>query len=424
MISNAMLKSLRKLFLAAFCLTALASCQHTNLTDLIDYSRIPDRKLENYQKDITLKFERKVAILDEDDRMISERTLPRGAKVTLLGYKGRVGGRILKPEFFRENYTPVGEWYLVKLADGSRAFCELPETAIGVVGKDGNSVTDVKKKGDTNLFLYKTANSAEWTDNPGIKYDVPKDIAVYYAKIKRKDLKLIENPNFFQKVVNFFAKLDHSINRFTLNRILYRKGEFYSYHPLLNVGTVWARIIQQILSWLLVFPLFMFLLPKLALETVWHIKFLPNWVVKVLALILTLVYAYFLGTFLSVTLWGGIIYGVLILVLCSSTISVDVNWTRCPYCHELNISFVSQKFGDWHDKTSTRDREEVKYQTKREYDSSDGHVIETTDHMGIKRYTTMLRYRTETTTFHCNHCGREVVLNDTEEHTRESSQWL
>lgn len=422
-----MLKIFRNLLLAAFCLSALASCQYTNLTDLIDYSRIPEDKLDQYQREYKLRFSRKCVLLDSLDQSCGNKTLAKGTRVTLLGYWGHVGGRILKPEFFRENYTPVGEYYLVRLKGGQRVLLELPETAIGVPGKDGTIVTDVKEKPSTCLFLYKTSNSDKWTDNPGIKYDAPKDIAVYHPRPTPKKVEEVENPTTWQKCAIFVLKLDNFFTRYNLNRLIYKRGIFYSYHPLLPLTTFWARVIQAVLSWLLVFPLLVFLMPKLALESVWHIRFLPNPLVKFLAFILSLLYAYFLGSFLGVTLFGGFMYMIMMISNYTFAISLEVDWERCPYCHHLDLGYISTEYGEWQYGESHRDREEEKSRSVREYDNYTGvgveHVHETIREMGIKRYTTMTRSRTETTRLCCRHCGKDVTLHDREEHTTETSEW-
>lgn len=170
----------RILFLIFLVPVLLTSCQTTNFTDLIGYNQIGNVKVGNLEKKVKLRFDRTAALIDDQDHIIENKDIKKGTEVTVRGFVHRyIGSKKLAPHFFRENYTPLVDAWLVILPDGSRAFMEVPEMAIGVEGKNGEMVTDVKSQSNSVLFLYKTTSSDNWTDNPGIEYGAKQDVAVY-----------------------------------------------------------------------------------------------------------------------------------------------------------------------------------------------------------------------------------------------------
>ena len=168
----------------------------------------------------------------------------------------------------------------------------------------------------------------------------------------------------------------------------------------------------------------MLVVPWLSLNAIWHIRFIPNWLVKILCAILCYVLAFFVGGFLGLTALGFCIWALMLVSRYCLSIRDDVDWERCPHCHRLGIHYKDTKYGDWTNSRREWDRSEVKDVSHREYDEYNGvgvtRVKETVYNKGIKHYVGFSRRRSVTENLYCPHCGKEIKLYSTEEHYRES----
>lgn len=412
----------------------MCSCQNTNVSDLIEFRRLKGERLDSLQQEVTLKFSRTVLYYDEDDRLIEgKHELAKGSKVRLIGKRYTSIGRFkTNPDFFRENYTYDVDAYFATLPNGQRIVLELPELAIGVPGKDGRTVTDVKQKKDSNLYLYQIDGNKEWTEDPAIEYDVP-EIPIYFPKRHLTDkflsIEMDSCKRWWQKAIVAVGKPVEFLSHYDLGHLIYKDATCYLYKPIVSRSTVVARLIQAALSWLFLALIFQFLVPKMAIATVWRIRFLSNEAVVFLATILCYVYMVILGIFFQVTGWGFAIYLLMLAITIYnfSMVNISVESNRCPYCKHIGLRYDDSSEGDWHTSSSSTVRKEEKSREYREHDEYNGmgvtHVKETIHNMGNKRYTTHFRRRNHTDYYHCPACGRKIVTNWTEEHSTETSHW-
>lgn len=409
----------------------LQSCQSTNFSDLIDYSRIRPAKLDSLQRKVTLKFERKATLLDSLDNIIDTKTVKKGTEITVLAFRHTyIGHKKIAPHFFRENYTPIVDAWLVLLPDGSRAYMEVPEMAIGVVGKNGESVTDVKSQSGSDLFLYKTTASDKWIDNPGIEYDAKQDVAVY---LPVRHFTSIAEGMTYEECDRWWSKTLYKLRgpidflgSHKARHFLYKDGAFYKYHPLITMPDKWSRIVQQILSGIFLFLVLAFAVPWLAVRIVWRIPLLPNGLIKLLAFIVDALLFIILGNFFGIEDWGWLFWILFAGFNCDIAIKTDIDYNRCPYCHRIGLSYDETVKGNWHSKDFSRKEKEEVGREEREYDRSTGvgieRVHETIIHTRVKNMVDTVRSRTVTTKLHCNHCHREVDLFDTESQTVDTRE--
>ncbi len=421
----------RLLFLLVLLPVLLQSCQSTNFSDLIDYGRIRSAKVDSLQRKVILKFERKAALLDSLDNIIDNKTIRKGSEVTVQGFVHRyIGSKKIAPHFFRENYTPVVDAWLVLLPDGSRAFMEVPEMAIGVVGKNGESVTDVKSQSGSDLFLYKTTSSDQWINNPGIEYDSRQDVAIY---LPIRHFRSIAEGITYEECDRWWLKVLYKIhgpidffNRHKARHLLFKDGAFYKYHPLITMTDKWSRIVQLILSTIFLFLVLAFAVPWLAVRTVWRIPLLPNELIKLLAFIVDALYFAILGNFFGIESWGWVFWILFAGLNCGIAIKTDIDYGRCPYCHKIGLSYDKTVKGNWYSSDHKRKEKEEVGREERIYERSTGvgmeRVHETIIHTRIKNMVDTVRSRSVTTKLYCNHCHREIDLYDTESQTVDTRE--
>lgn len=416
------------LAIGAFC-----SCQSTNISDKFEYHRLKGERLDTLQREVKLKFTRNALYLDENDYQEKDaHEVAKGTTVKVIGKRHKIGGFKQAPQFFRENYTPTVDMYAALLPDGQRVYMQIPELAIGIPGKDGRTVTDVKDQMNSALFLYKIDDSDKWTDDPGIEYDAP-EIPVYFPKrhytAMAGDLTLDSCKHWYQKAAVIIGVPVDFLYKYSLTKFLYRDASCYIYKPLINVKPWLAKVIQAALSYILLAPLFIFLIPWLSVRTFWRIKFLPNGAVTFLATLFCYIYLVILGLFFQVTVWGFVIYA-LVLAITEynfSDIADTVNSNRCPKCKHIGLEYDGSKTGDWHQSESKRTRQEEKSREVREYDRPNGlgttHVKETVHHMADKEYVTSSRSRHHVSYYHCPECGEDISTDWTEHDSHETSHW-
>lgn len=417
----------RILFLIFLVPVLLTSCQTTNFTDLIDYNQIGNVKVGNLEKKVKLRFDRTAALIDDQDHVIENKDIKKGTEVTVRGFVHRyIGSKKLAPHFFRENYTPLVDAWLVILPDGSRAFMEVPEMAIGVEGKNGEMVTDVKSQSNSVLFLYKTTSSDNWTDNPGIEYGAKQDVAVYLPVRHFKpfvgDKKYEDCKKWWSKALYKLGGPIDFLSSHRARHFLYKDGAFYRYHPIIMMSDIVGLVVQQILSGILLAFVLTLAVPWLAVRTVWRIPVLPNGLVKLLAYIFSAIYFIVFTTFLGVVSWGYIFWILFAGAAISIYIPLEIDFNRCPYCHKIGLSYDGTKKGQWSSaKHSTRiEKEEVGRKT-REYDSPNGlgydHIKETTIITRTNKFIDSYRSRSTVVNLHCLHCKRPIHIFDREEET-------
>lgn len=409
----------------------LCSCQKTNISDLMDYSRVRDSKVAEYAHEVKLKFGRDALLMDSLDKVGEKISLSSGTTVTVMGLQHQLGKKKTYPAFFRENYTPGVDVWVVRLNDGRRVLMEVPEMAIGVMGKDSVMITDVKKKPDSYLYLYKTSASNEWTDNPGIHYAAPKNMLVYfphrhYVRCMRA-LDEVENPAWWQKALKWLGGPIDFFSKYTLSYFLYRDAAFYRWHPLLTLTDFWARALQLVLSWLLLFPLLAFVPGKVGVRLIWWIPLLPNWLVTVLGTVLTYVMFFIIGAFLGIEGGAYVPWLLLLAIPLWSAAKDEVEWNRCPHCHRIGLGFKGTDTSKWHHSTREHDNIEEKSRSTRDYDTYENgervRVHETTIEKGVRHYTDLIRRRHHTEHLYCKHCHRPITIDWDEEHTTETSHW-
>lgn len=413
-------------------LGTLCSCQYTNISDKFEYHRLRGERLDTLQREVTLKFTRNALYLDDNDNQEKEtHEVAKGTTVKVIGKRHRIGYKKEAPLFFRENYTPSVDLYVAQLPGGQRAYMEIPELAIGIPGKDGRTVTDVKDQMKSVLFLYKV-DGGEWTDDPGIEYDAPQ-IPVYFPKRHYKamagDLTLDSCRHWYQKVAVIVGVPVDFLSKYSLTKFLYKDASCYLYKPIIRMKPWLAKLIQAALSYILLLALFVFLVPWLAVRTFWRIKFLPNGGVTLLATIFCYIYFIVIGLFFQVTPIGFLIYAIILAIMeyNFSTVGDTVNSNRCPKCKHIGLAYDDSKTGDWHSKQSSTTQKEEKSREIKEYDRANGigteHVKETVRHMGLKEYVTHSRSRLHVTYYHCPECGERITTDWTEEHSNTTSHW-
>lgn len=418
---------MKRLFLLLVLAPVLfMSCQTTNFTDLIDYGLIGDKKAETLEKKVVLRFDREAVMIDSLDNILENRKVRKGTEVIVQGFVHRyIGNKKFAPHFFRDNYTPRADAWLVLLPDGSRAFLEVPEMAIGVEGKNGGMVTDVKDQPNSLLYLYKTTDSDGWTEDPGIEYTAKQDVAVYFPIRHFKpfvgDKKYEDCEKWWSKLLYRLGGPIDFLSSHRARHFLYKDGAFYRYHPIIMMPDKVGRLVQLILSGILLFVVLAFAVPWLAVRTVWHIPFLSNGMVKFLAFILAAVYFIVFAAFLGVDSWGYIFWILFAGFGIKSYITIEVNFNRCPYCHKIGLGYDGSEKGNWSSKDYARSEEVEVGRDVREYDRSTGvgyeHVKETTIHTKTNKYIDTYRVRSTVDHLHCLHCKRTIDLHDTEEET-------
>ncbi|MCQ2110812.1 MAG: hypothetical protein MJY79_04880 [Bacteroidaceae bacterium] len=404
----------------------LVSCQTTNFTDLIDYSQIGNKKAAMLEKKGRLRFDRKAALIDDQDNIIENRNVRKGTEITVQGFVHRyIGNKKFAPHFFRDNYTPRADAWLVLLPNGSRAFMEVPEMAIGVKGKNGEMVTDVKDQPNSLLYLYKTTASEEWTEDPAIEYAAKQDVAVYFPIRHFKpfvgDKKYEDCEKWWSKALYRLGGPIDFLSSHRARHILYNDGVFYRYHPVIMMSDKVGRLVQLILSGILLFLVLAFAVPWLAVRTVWRIPFLSNGMVKFLAFILAAIYFILFAAFLGVDSWGYIFWILFAGFGIKSYVKIEIDFNRCPYCHKLGLSYDGTTKGNWSSKDYARSEKVEVGRDVREYDRPAGygyeHVKETTIHTKTNKYIDTFRVRSTVDHLHCLHCHRPIDLHDTEEET-------
>ena len=428
-----------------FCvlLIALCSCQNAPLHDLIDYHKVSDRNIDKYQPEITLRFSRSANLfelastpendmkadlalaeaLDQDKTVKNIKAegkinVAKGTVVKVLGYANPVGQRKFQPDFFL-NADP----WLVQLPDGRKAYMAVPEMAIGVLSKKGNTITDVRINQDKSVdapYQYRIKMKSkdggpdieDWSFHPKFYYKAWQDLLVYSYPRRHNNIKSIPVWSFFSEH-NFRA-------------VFLPDDAYYLYRPLIKMSTTWSLVVQFVLTPLILMILLLILLPKLVLRMIWWIRPLPNWLVKVITSLGCFFFLFILCAFLECGLIGTAFYFILGLTLeYTKFVSMDVNWDRCPHCHRIGLHYEGTHYGQWQESSSHRDQKEVKYSTSRDYTKGDGtKVHEVTDHIGTKRYSLFTRRRNYTEHFECPYCKREISYNDTEEISRSSERWL
>lgn len=403
------------------------SCQTTNFTDLIDYSRVSGDNAEILEKKVKLKFDRKAALIDDHDNIIKNKDVKKGTNVTVQGFVHRyIGNKKRAPHFFRENYTTDVDVWLVILPDGSRAFMEVPEMAIGVEGTNGEKVTDVKAQPNSALYLYKTTNSDKWTDDPGIEYEARQDAAVYLPVRQFKpfigDMKYDDCTKWWSKVLYRLGGTIDFLSSHKARHLLYKDGAFYCYHPIIKMPDRVGLLVQQILSGILLFLLLVFIVPWLGVRAIWRIPFLSNGMVKIISSILAAILFIVLATFLGVEAWGYVFWILIAGFGISSYVRTTVDFNRCPYCHKIGLDFEGVHKGDWSNgkKYESQETVEVGRET-REYDQYNGlgkeHVKETTIFTKTNRYINTMISRSVVTRLNCLHCHKEIKLYEVETDT-------
>ena len=387
--------TVRSIILLLVAAMGLSSCQKTNFTDLITYRRIPEAKVQDYQKTVTLSSTRNALVLDSLDHTLNEISLAKGTKITVLALRGQVGSFKTIPVIFSKKYDHDDVW-LAELKDGRRVYVQVPELI----------------SGPEPLYSSEVAI-----------YLPHRHFVSILGDEKYEDLEKTWQKALFKagKVVDFAT--DHNINRY-----LYKDASFYKYMPLIKSMPQWLkRAVQAILSFLLLGLIFFLLVPWLSLNAIWHIRFIPNWLVKILCAILCYVLAFFIGGFMGLTAVGFILWGLMLFSRYVLTIRDDVDFGRCPYCHHVGIDYNSTEYGEWHTSRREWDKEEVKSVSQREYDNYTGvsveHVKETINHMGVKHYVGISSSRSVTEHLYCPHCRREITLHSTEGGYDEKSNW-
>ena len=374
---------------------AFSSCQKTNVSDLITFHRLSAERAEKYQKQITLTSSRDAFPLDSIDHAGEKITLSKGTEVKVLGLRGQVGSYKTIPTLFRKDSKDYDVW-LAELSDGRRVYMAVDE-------------------------LY--SDTAQLT---------PRDVAIYFPH--RRTIPMFGNKgdaepqSGWKKVVFRLSEVADFATEHTLNQLLYKDASFYRYTPLIKGMPQWlARGIQAVLSFVLLMIVFMLVVPWLSLNAIWHIRPIPNWLVKILCSILCYILAFFIGAFLGLTAIGFCIWALLLASRYLSSIRDDVNWERCPNCHRLGIHYKGTDYGKWKRSKREWDREETKSVTYKERDEYNGqgitHIKETIRHLGLKHYVGISNHRTITENLVCPYCGEEIQFSFTEENYHESSDW-
>ena len=421
----------------------LSSCQNTNITDLIDFSTLNGEKLEQWQKDVKLKFAREAWLLDSLDRAAEVVTVAKGTTVKVLGFRYDIGSTKRAPQFFQDNYAPREyRLYLVDLPGKGRAFMEVPEMAIGIYGTaDGGSsgadslaVTDVKDQKGSLKFLYKTTAGGDWTERPGIKYAPTQDVPLYFPHryhmpfAKFVGVANVEKPKFWQRLLRILGGPIDFFTKYTLSYFLYRDGAFYSYHPLIVTSPFWSQVFQAILSYILLLLIFMGPLPWLSSRSVMYIRPLSNTAAKILATMLSFIYFLIILAFMGVTgVVGWLGWLAMYFLAFGADVSDEIDWNRCPYCHRVGLGYTDSSTGSWSSSSRGYDQVEEKSVSYSEHTENRGTYTEkvhtTTHHMGVKHYTDTIRRRTHTNRLYCKHCHQPITLRWEEEDTQTTSYW-
>lgn len=371
------------------------SCQTTNFSDLIDYRRLDSDRAAALEKKVTLRFDRKSLILDGEDNTVKTKTIGKGTKVTVLGLRHEIGRKKSVPHFTGENPEEVVTW-LVRLPDGSRAYMEVPEMANVM---EGASI---------------------------------RDVAIYYPTRHFKpfvgDMKFEDCTKWWSKVLFRLGGPIDFLSSHKARHLLYKDGAFYSYRPLIAMpsDTV-AAIVQAILSSIFLFFVLIFAVQWLAVRAVWRLPWLPNVLIKflvyVVAALLFIVFAVFLG----VEAWGYVIWPLIAIGAYSSYVPLEIDYNRCPYCHKIGLSYENTVKGEWSSGKKSERKETVETgRETREYDTHNGietvHVKETIIHQQTNRYIDTWRSRKVITHLNCHNCGRTVSLVDIESEVSETKQ--
>lgn len=385
----------RWLGLILISVLTLSSCQKTNVSDLISFRRIADDKVQDYQKSISIASTRDALVLDSLDNSQNKISLSKGTKLQVLGLRGTVGSFKTIPVIFRKNFKGDDVW-LAELSDGRRVYVKVPEIYSGEEPVTSNEIAIYFPHRHYTPLFGETNN--EDLDKPWKKF-------LFHAG----------------KVIDYAT--EH-----TLSRLLYKDGSFYQYTPVIRSKPQWlVRGVQAVLSFFLLAIIFYLLVPWLSLNTFWHFRLLPNWLVKLLSSIFCFIFAFFIGAFLGLTPVGFCIWALMLLTRYFCSIRDDVDWERCPHCHRLGIHYKDTKYGDWRSSRREWDKEEVKNVTNSEHDEYNGvgvtHVKETTYHKGLKHYIGVSHSRSVTENLKCPHCHRDIQLYSTEEKYNESSEW-
>lgn len=398
---------------------AFSSCQKTNLSDLITFHRIPAERLQDYQKSVTLTSSRDAFLLDSVDHAGEKLTLSKGTTVKVLGLRGQVGAFKTIPTAFRKDSKDYDVW-LAELSDGRRVYMAVDEL-----------YSDQAEPGATNQAEPGAVNQTRLS---------PKDVAIYFPHRQNKpqfgraelgaaqQAEPDEAQSFWKKCAFRLNKVANFATAHTLNHLLYKDASFYRYTPLIKGMPQWlVRGIQAVLSFVLLIIVFMLVVPWLSLNAIWHIRLLPNWLVKILCSILCYILAFFIGAFLGLTPIGFCIWALMLASRYLMSIRDDVDWERCPHCHRTGIHYKSTKYGEWRQSKKEWDKEEVKSVTYNHHDEYDGlgivHVNETIYNKGIKHYVGLREERSVTENLICPHCGEAIQLYSTEGGYNETSEW-
>lgn len=388
-------RSIRIVLLCLLSTLALSSCQKTNVSDLITFHRISEKHLEEYQKSVTLTSSRDAFPLDSMDHAGEKITLRKGTTVKVLGLRGQVGSFKTIPTLFRNDPDDYDVW-LAELSDGRRVYMAVDE-------------------------LY--SDTAQLT---------PRDVAIYFPHRRTVPMFGKEGDTVpqsgWQKALFHVGKVADFATDHTLNHLLYKDASFYRYTPLIKSMPQWLkRGIQAVLSFVLLLIIFMLVVPWLSLNAIWHIRLIPNWLVKILCSILCYILAFFIGAFMGLTAVGFCVWALMLASRYFMSIRDDVDWERCPHCHRLGIHYQGTDYGKWKQSKREWDREETRKVTHSEHDEYNGlgvtHVKETIRHQGLKHYVGISNRRSVTENLICPHCGKEIQLYSTEENTYESSSW-
>lgn len=387
--------SFRTIFPLLLSVLLLTSCQSTNLSDLIEFRKISADKVQDYQKEVTITSSRDAFVLDSLDKRVGTMSLSKGTKIRVLGLYAKVGSFKTDPSVFSSSFDGKDLW-LAELKGGKRVFVSVPEMY----------------SGEKPIYSSQVAIYFPHRQNRSFSSEIPE----------------ADQGKLWPKVVVAGGKIVTFMNNHSLSRYLYKDGSFYLFIPIINSVPQWVkRVVQAILSSIFMLILFVLVVPFLSLNAVWHIRFIPNWLVKILCSILCYVLAFFFGMFFGVTAIGFVIWGLMLVTIYTSSISLDVDWNRCPHCHKVGIHYKDTVYGKTKVSRSERDKEEVKSESTSEHDEYTGvgvkHVKTTTRLIGTKHYTTIRTSRSVTDNLKCPHCGRDIVLSSVEETLHESSHW-
>lgn len=401
-------------YLLLLALMTLASCQKANIADKFQFREIPADEVQNYRIPVTIKESREVSVLDDDDNAVTEITLEKGTKVTLLGLCAQIGGLRTIPSIYngsRLKWFVANEMWYAQLKDGRRIIMTFPE----------------RSSYDPEMFA-------------------PDKVAMYYSKQgdyglseveKMYNERLEKSPEWWKKAllhVSMFIDLsNYYVRNYSLNNLLYKDGTYYKYYPAtFSFPVKWSipqefwRLLQTLLSSMLMFIFFIFVLPWLCIRAAGLIRFFPNWLVKILACFLYWYILKIVCAWMEVTLAGRVWWQFIVLIIMIWVTWTEVKRCRCPHCHRFGLIDRGTTYGNWQNSTKEYDQEEVKSIEKHLELSEDGTVLagsRTYSNYGIKHYIINIRSRTVTDHLKCPHCGRDINYRSQESHSSKSGTW-